>query len=218
MTLAVDQAMRTLEARYTAERPDVTCIDTPGWSACCDHTHAPINRPAGVYPIAVRDHHNRRNLVVLVRFTRRPYGGWFVQRADNGRHLGWLCRPTTGEHAGQWEVRVNASAFRGAGVDDQGDMLDRVEAHLYHRDVNGHTMVQPVAVERTREWAARSLLWHLVREHAPAVGFDRHWGVTEYRTTARQHFPLGEPEHCVCGEAWPNCPKRAALLAAEARS
>lgn len=114
---------------------------------------------------------------VEVRFKRREWrDGWEVRRADNGRLLGWLCRDRENK---VWQARVPESAFRGDGVNDEGNLLDEVPGYLTNANSTRDGFM-PVGADRTREWAARELLAWLVRYHAPAVGYGRKAGVVRY--------------------------------------
>lgn len=108
-----------------------------------------------------------------VRFVKRSFGGWAVTRKDNGRHLGWLVK-----HDDLWEARANSGAFRGEGIDDEGYILDDVPLYLF----NGITSLKADACGygKTREDATSELLWHLHRNHAPALGYGRHHAVKPY--------------------------------------
>lgn len=104
-----------------------------------------------------------------VKFTKRSYGGWNIGRADNGRVLGWIYRSETTD---PWGVYVSSGAFRGAGPDDEGDLLDAVPCHLHHGDDTVTSRAFTKA--EVREDAAASLIEDLRHNRAPAVGFDRH--------------------------------------------
>jgi hypothetical protein len=112
---------------------------------------------------------------IEIKFVKRTYGGYRIVRADNGRDLGWVTPGDTSK----WQGYVASSAFRGISADDEGDILDDVPLHLF----NGRDAVSanPSAHGRTREEVADEIVYRLVREHAPAVGFGAHFGVTPYR-------------------------------------
>lgn len=108
-----------------------------------------------------------------VRFTRRGSGGWFVVRADNGRHLGWLYSNRSDHPKPVWEARVPSGAFRGETIDDEGNILDAVPTYLTNSD-NQMTGFRPVGFGSTREEATSELLYHLHQNHAPALGYGAH--------------------------------------------
>jgi hypothetical protein len=112
---------------------------------------------------------------LLVIFRKREWGGWYVTRADNGRHLGWLCLD---RETGLWEARMSESAYRGTGTDDQGDILDTVPAYLTHSNSDG--TVRPCGCGSTRMEAAEELLSRLLRHHASAVGYGAHYDVKRW--------------------------------------
>ncbi|MFY1595538.1 hypothetical protein [Micromonospora sp. WMMD737] len=204
--------IRQLQDQLNAEHADHLC-----YIGHCPHNTPPPALPAGVTAHVGFDpdaNLARPDVVLLVRFTRRKWGGWYVVRADNGRDLGWADRVTAGEHAGLWSARVCSSAFRGRGPDDTGDLLDRVEPRL-HRGEHGRPFVsRAIDYADTRAQAAWSIVAHLVREHAPAAGYPRHYGVELYRTRLDQHFEMDG--RCVCGEPV-DCPERARLQAGARR-
>ncbi|MBF9135278.1 hypothetical protein I0C86_41240 [Plantactinospora sp. S1510] len=176
--LTLRPEIRALQDRLTAEHPDMRCYD-----GLCLHNEATPPLPAGVSAVVVRDWRSTtaaRGLVVLIRFTRREWGGWHVVRADNGRGLGWAVREEFGEYAGQWLAYVGSDAFRGTGPDDLGHVLDAVPSHL-HRSPDGSSVTSGVVdYADTRFWAAFALVSELVREQAPAVGFGPHGAVRPY--------------------------------------
>lgn len=200
--------LRTLQDGYATEYGDVLCE-----TGTCDHQHdqalADIITAVKALPIVSRDYSTPGcpYVAVFVSFTRRSLGGWYVTRTDNGRVLGWIVKT-----AGRWHSMISASAFRGDGLDQSGDLMDRVPGHLHHSP-DGTERSGTHEVDTTREEAARSIVTWLVREHAPAVGYPTHPLVRLYRTSPAQHFPLGDhDERCVCGQAWP-CPTRDAMTA-----
>lgn len=208
--------LRALGERYQAERADWLCL-----YSCCDHTHKDIPPlPRGVFACLNHDYSatRGRQLLTLARFAKRSIGGWLVVRADNGRTLGWVYRMHSGVNAGLWSAHVSPGAFRGADMDDEGDLMDRVPAFMFNGTGDNQLEARSIFYVEKRTDAAAAIVGQLVRERAPAVGFGRHPSVRQYRTRSAQHFPIGEgrEEHCVCGKTWPGCPDRAALLEAEA--
>jgi hypothetical protein len=205
----VNQQIRDLENRIATERPDYRCVMN-----VCDHDHEPLTIPGGIEVILSTDTdaHPMREVAVLIRFTKREYGGWHVVRADNGRVLGWVVKVEYGEYAGEWSAHVSATAFRGDGPDFDGSVLDRVPSYLHNGNPDGGS--RTISYDRQRVYAASSIVHHLVRYHAPAVGYDERTDVTVRHTHLEDHWSLGKgrDEHCICGRDWP-CPTRAALEA-----
>lgn len=123
---------------------------------------------------------DERTLNVI--FTPRAYGGWDVRRAHNHRLLGWLTYDPTKPVKTRWEARTGDSAFRGDGLDggtDEGYPLDEVPSHLTaRREPLQH---DPVGLGRNRADATYQLLYWLLRQRAPAVGFGPHPDVTPWR-------------------------------------
>jgi hypothetical protein len=121
--LTVDQPIRAFADQLNTQHPDPAC-----YYGMCPHEDLPGPvLPAGIQAIHTVDFDTtpHRTVVTLVRFKARVLDGpskfrqgWYVVRADNGRHLGWICKQDDGEYKGTWSVRVESSAFRGAGVDD----------------------------------------------------------------------------------------------------
>ncbi|MEU3452251.1 hypothetical protein ABZ671_01210 [Micromonospora sp. NPDC006766] len=202
-------AIRQLQAQLNAEHAGHLCH-----IGHCPHDTPPPALPAGILALVGFDPSPvpSRDVVLLVRFTRREWGGgWNVVRADNGRTLGWTGKVgPVGEHAGLWSAHVCHSAFRGDGPDDTGDPFDRVDPRL-HNGVPGEPFTcKAIDYCDRRGSAAWSIVSHLVWEHAPAAGYPRHRRVEQYRTRPEQHFELDG--RCVCGEVVP-CPERARLTA-----
>jgi hypothetical protein len=122
-----------------------------------------------------------RELSLEVRFQPRSYGGYEVQRADNGRSLGWVIKREKYEkYPGKWEAHISSGAFRGTGPDDKGDPLDSVPESY---DYRGAAMNE---LSSTREGAAEVIYSHLVQKRAPAVGYGERYGVTKYPSFERQ--------------------------------
>lgn len=116
--------------------------------------------------------------IVDVRYRLRTPGGradgWYVVRADNGRTLGWVTQDDAPRllRAERWGGRISDEAFRGAGVEDTGHVLDRVPGELTLRVVgNRH---DTVTRKETRDEAALDIVAWLVDHRAPAVGFPAH--------------------------------------------
>lgn len=201
--LKVNQKIRDQQARYQAERASWRCL-----FEMCDHGHKADPLPPGVEAVLAGAFDSPK--VVLVRYTKRSIGGWYVVRADNGRVLGWTLKNTAGEFKESWTCHVNAGAFRGVDVDDEGDVMDYVPERLF----NGKNQLHSKAIDfsKDRGGAAATIVSHLAHNGATALGFGEHPGVRMYRTRPEQHFALGEgkDEHCSCGGSLP-CPRRAEL-------
>lgn len=116
-----------------------------------------------------------------VRFTKRSWGGWNVVRADNGRELGWLAKGKFDNGKPCWNAYIDIAAFRGAGKDDEGYVLDEVPLRLarYQTEIKA----EAIAYEETREEGACEIFQHLYRNEAPAVGFGRHHSVKRWHDT-----------------------------------
>lgn len=139
-----------------------------------------FDREAGRYP----------EFSVEVRFTTRTFtgtdgakvkiGGYNVVRADNGRNLGWVTK----SEDGTWAARVAQGAFRGEGIDDQGDVLDSVDDYAINMErahVNGALPGQrPVSIDSSRAYAAEGVVRWLLARRAPALGFGRHYAVKRW--------------------------------------
>lgn len=202
MTPKVNQELRDQQARYQAERNDWPCL-----YGTCHHEHPEDPLPGGVE--ALRYGVNFKSLL-LVRFTKRREGGWYVVRADNGRILGWMTKETFGEYKGQWAAHVARTAFLGRDVDDEGDMMDQVPLRLFFGKDQFHSAV--LGHNDDRYHAAYGIVLHLAHEGATALGYGPHPQVHEYAAKPEQHIPYGEGKrrHCACDRPWP-CPRRAAL-------
>lgn len=109
---------------------------------------------------------------IAIRFSKRSFGGWNIVRADNGRVLGWTVWNDIDK---DWIGYLSASAFRGTGTDDLGDVLDHVPNHLFNGLDSLRSLISAVGV--TRVDVAEELVYRLVREQAPAVGFGAHFDV-----------------------------------------
>jgi hypothetical protein len=109
-------------------------------------------------------------------YRRREWGGWKVCLL-NGRCIGWLCPSNDDKGRPGWEGRIEPSAFRGAGPDDQGNVLDEVPDDLYGASSGPHGGCRAVAWGRDRDEATREILRKLVGRRAPAVGFGAHYRV-----------------------------------------
>lgn len=117
------------------------------------------------------------------RFVRRRWdgqdiGGWSVVRADNGRHLGWVCQPALGDHPKwvRWQARVAEEAFIGDGPDDTGHVMDKVPEWLLGAGGRGAV----IGEGRNRDEAVFELLMWLDGKWAPAVGHGRHGEVRRW--------------------------------------
>ncbi len=100
--------------------------------------------------------------------------GYNVSRADNGRHLGWVC-PPEGKHK-YWTARTAEGAFRGDDVDDLGYILDEVPENLT-QNTPGWSQIEAV----TRYDAVCGLVQHLCRQRATALGFGRNYDVRRWK-------------------------------------
>lgn len=109
-------------------------------------------------------------ITISTRWKRREWGGWNLVEASTGRVLGWITRSL--DEPNIWEYRVASGAFRGDGIDDQGDVMDKVDPWLFNGTPDG-TGSRRIGTARTRWDAAHGIVWHLVQRHAPAVGFGR---------------------------------------------
>lgn len=141
------------------------------------------NRPAN-YPIP----YVAMDVVYLCHDARQSYfvkpGDYWVARADNRRILGSLERTrdlldrVTDNRWHAWPV---ADAFRGDHFDDEGDILDDVPDDMYAR--SGRVGMGGFS---HRDGSTESLLQHLYRWRAPALGFGRHWDVRRYESPLRK--------------------------------
>ena len=111
-------------------------------------------------------------LEMQVRLDRVIAGLYLVYREDNGRELGRVEKRDS-----LWRAYAHIGAFRGAGPDDLGDVLDKVPAPLYNGGAEGiakdETRSAPVAYDRLRYGAVSDLLQYLYRKGAPAAGHAR---------------------------------------------
>jgi len=110
-------------------------------------------------------------ITVSTRWKKRSYGGWTLVEATTGRALGWITRNF--EDPTIWEYRICSGAFRGDGIDDEGDVMDKVDPWLFKGASDGIGS-RCLGTARDRWSAAHNITWHLVQHHAPAVGFGRH--------------------------------------------
>lgn len=133
--------------------------------------------------IQFHDYDAKQEIVYQVRYVKREYGGWTLVRADNGRHLGWVAKRYG---TSDWSAHVDPTAFKGTGPDDEGDLLDKVDLHLF----NGESQLasRSIGVESKRDDAAEMIIRRLHERHAPALGFGQHYGV---RRWADQHPRTG---------------------------
>ena len=115
-----------------------------------------------------------RTETFTLKFTRRDYGGWIIRRKDTGRELGWVVQSDDG----LWSSHVAGSAFLGDGPTDEGDLLDKVEWHLFNSPDGFKS--SPIDYDRTRTDAAFNIVHRLANYEAPAVGFGRHSGVSRW--------------------------------------
>jgi hypothetical protein len=130
---------------------------------------------SGVTPITARDWRGGgHDTTIEVVFRKRLSGGWYVNRADNGRQLGWLCKEDGG-----WSARITSRAFCGTGPDDTGASLDSVPLHLF-RGGNSEFESRSIGIEQDRTYAAHLIVNHLVDQGAPAVGFGAHYAVRRW--------------------------------------
>ena len=121
-------------------------------------------------------------ITVSTRWKKRQWGGWNLVEARTGRVLGWITRSL--DEPGIWEYRICSGAFRGDGIDDQGDVMDRVDPWLYKGNSEGGSL--RLGTARRRWDAAHGIVWHLVQHHAPAVGYGRH-GMVEMSKWNKKH-------------------------------
>lgn len=118
---------------------------------------------------------------VLVVRDAEISGRWNVRRADNRRLLGWINPPGYGYNTG-WTAHIAGGAFRGAGPDDEGYILDRVPGYLFNNHGTDLFKSPEIGQYATRREAAEQILSWLVYNLAPALGAGRHPSVEPYRS------------------------------------
>lgn len=118
-----------------------------------------------------------------IRFEKNEKLGprYNILRADNGRHLGWVCPPSEyGTGPKLWDSYVSSMAFLGDDKDDEGYVLDRVPYDLYNGYSTDSFKTHAVIHSKTRREATEVVLEWLVRHQAPAMGYSRHPRVVRY--------------------------------------
>lgn len=121
-----------------------------------------------------------RRVTVPVRWKRREYGGWKLVHAETGRTLGWIVRNYDKPRV--WDVRMCSTPFRGDGLADGGDILDRVPYYLYNGDSGDAHVSYAFSWTKDRWDAAFNIVWTLVNRRAPGVGFPRHPEVVPWKS------------------------------------
>lgn len=106
---------------------------------------------------------------VGTRYKKRPAGGWYVVRPDNGRQLGWVVQ----DRDGNWSAYVTSGAFRGSGPDDEGHVLDSVPLWLSH-SFSLHQANPLTTTAIRRDDATGYITDYLWEKKAPAMGFGPH--------------------------------------------
>lgn len=154
-------------------------------------------------------------VTTLVTYQRGEDGErWNIRLAANGRLLGWAWpersygegrdwRKVTG-----WSAHVASDAFRGAGPDDEGHVMDDVPGYLYG---GGSGRSDAIATGcRTRDDAAEEILRRLHDKAAPALGYGRHYAVKVYDDPTC----AGYRQRWAATDAGPVCPGCGATPAA----
>lgn len=126
-----------------------------------------------------------RTIELRYRRDERMPDRWNVRRADNDRLLGWVYPPRAGNDKA-WTAHVASGAFRGDDVNDEGDILDHVPAYLYNGSEAETFKCPTITRSGSRYDAVIELLSWLLRKHAPAMGYGRHFEVRRYDTAERR--------------------------------